>query len=698
MTSGPQEPSASSSLTAASAGEGVPPARSPRSERVIVSLFFAVAFVLFAVLFLRMPLLNDSDSYYHLAVARLYAQHGIFARIPWARFSLLAAGGDKELLFHLLLIPFVTLVDPLIGGRLALALFNATVATILGWRAHRAIGAAGFFVPLVLWLAAPPFVMRIVRLRPEWLALIVILAAVTMLPRRHRDRWLGVLSFLFALSYTAFHVFLALCFFWIVCESWQEAKRTLLADAKSASIMTNFLKRSVGRFVWPAAGAVAALLLHPYPLQLLRLWYVQNVVFFLEKNRLNVGVEIRPPSLPGVVTSSLGWLLAIGWLLYFAKSRASGGPAELGEGRTIKDGHEYNRRTGDQDRNLTRITDRSSGVSRMAGGSVLSKTVVAACLFAILFVFMTRMATYAFPLVTLAAIEVAAVAKRRPRTSIVLAGVTACCLLGLPGLVALRPVRFLLDGARVSPERGWAEFGRAVPAGARVATDWQTGEHYAFWAPQGRYLNVLEPLFMARPYPAQYTALRRIYEGREPDVPGTVKTMLASDYFAADLSAVHPILLARLRNDPRLVLLHEGTNALYRIESRPERFVRDWNGVTSPDFVAIDAHQLVDDNSSALPRGSAGRPSRWKTEVGGCVTFRHLEPPRAVAQTFELAPYGPSTLTIDGRPVTSTHETRFAVLGAGYRFQLMPAAVPQVIEVTSCRAIDGVGGFYLLRR
>ncbi|MEO8036586.1 MAG: hypothetical protein ABI837_19265, partial [Acidobacteriota bacterium] len=195
-----------------------------RLARFITPLFFLVSFFVFAFVFLRMPLLNDSDSYYHLAVARLYAHNGVFAAIPWARFSLLAAGGDKELLFHLVLIPFVTLVDPAVGGRLALALLNASVATILAWRATKSLGLPGLLVPALLWLAAPPFVMRAVRLRPEWLALLLILIAVTW-SFKNRPRALGALSLLFALSYTAFHVFVALCVMWLGYEWWVDVVR-----------------------------------------------------------------------------------------------------------------------------------------------------------------------------------------------------------------------------------------------------------------------------------------------------------------------------------------------------------------------------------------------------------------------------------------------------------------------------------------
>src|SRR5689334_14292923 len=116
---------------------------------------FVVYFALIAALVVPAHLLYDSDSYYHLAVARLYASDSLLAKIPWARMSILGDGGDKDSLFHIMLMPFVPWGAA--GGRVALALFNAAIATVIATLAMRAIGFAGALVPIWLWIAAPPF-------------------------------------------------------------------------------------------------------------------------------------------------------------------------------------------------------------------------------------------------------------------------------------------------------------------------------------------------------------------------------------------------------------------------------------------------------------------------------------------------------------------------------------------------------------
>jgi hypothetical protein len=112
---------------------------------------FVLALVCFGIVFQSLPVLYDTDSYYHLAIARTYARHGIVDSLPWAQLSLLHEFGDKEVLFHLLLAPVADTADPSAGGRWALALHNAALAAALAvavsirrrsrrrcrWKAHR---------------------------------------------------------------------------------------------------------------------------------------------------------------------------------------------------------------------------------------------------------------------------------------------------------------------------------------------------------------------------------------------------------------------------------------------------------------------------------------------------------------------------------------------------------------------------------
>ncbi|HEV7920830.1 MAG TPA: hypothetical protein VGR02_08585 [Thermoanaerobaculia bacterium] len=452
---------------------------------------FVVSFFLFAFLFLGMSILVDADSYYHLAVARWYAQEGIATPIPWARFSLLATGADKEWLFHLLLMPF-TLGDAATGGRLALAALNASLAAVIARYAASVLGPVGFAVPVWLWIAAPPFLARAVRLRPELLALLLILLAIGAATRRRYVAF-GLIAFAFALGYTAWHVFLFLALLW----AWRDRRLALAA----------------------ILGSIAGLILRPHPMATMQLWYVQNVEFFRWAGKLDVGDEIRPPSLHTLFVSSAFLLGVAGCWLLVARRRPDQQPA-----------------TGNQ-----------------------QLAAIAAGVFLLLFTRFGRMATYVYPLLLLAVLN-----ERARRFAPLILGGTL--LLALP--LAREPMLMDLLTHDYATEADLERFGRAVPPGAKIAATWGDAETYVFWAPQGRYLNVLEPLFLLARDPRAYEAQRRLFSGLDPD-PSARLRELDSNFIAFDVTSTPPALLARIATDPRFRLRYGGVNALFELVPAP---------------------------------------------------------------------------------------------------------------------------------
>ena len=588
-----------------------------------LTLHWVCAVIVFGSFFLRAPVLWDLDSYYHLAVARHYVENGVGDAIPWLRYSLLSSGADKEWLFHLLLMPFAALPDAAIGGRIALAMLNATIATVLAAIAARALGSAALVVPLWLWIAAPPFFARMMRLRPELLALLIILCAIVA-AARGRYRVLALLAFAFASGYTAFHVFVALAIAWQV---WVWAARQPTAESRQPSF------RLAAAAI---AGTVAGLLLRPRPIENLRLWYVQNIEFFQHVEHLDVGPEIHPPAWPQTILRSSIWIVTLAVLAFLAmrKGRA------VGRDRTL-----------------------------------LAFTAITASAFFILFLRMGRMATYVYPLLTLVVVIVVWQRVRVRTAAIVFA---AGAVLALP-LTFDRGVRdVILHLSNAASELDWFAFGRAVPAGAKVAATWSTAEAYVFWAPQGRYLNALDPLFMARPHPREYEAQRRLFGGLDPDVPLTLRLDLDSDYLALDWTMASPLLVERLRGDPRLEVVYGGYNALFRVRAA-EGFITRWEpGPHEPHPMAA----FVDVTSLAGE---------------GCATVRHEMTLGAASQvTLAFAPWGRSTLAIDGVELAKETAVPLAVLAREKKISVAVPAGPHTIEVRTCQD-RGRAGFFLRR-
>src|SRR5258708_31306795 len=230
-----------------------------------------------------MPSLWETDSYYPLAVARLYVEEGISAKPPWGRFSLIGEGGDKEYLFHLLLVPFVRFLGPGTGGRIALAAIDATIFTVVASAAVEMIGWPGLLVPVWMFVAVAPFTSRLLRIRPELAALVIIIAGVTYWPVR-RDRFLALLALLFTSAYTAFHVFAALSMLWLACDF--------------------FVLRLRPRWslFYPVAGCVAGGLAHPHFPRYPRISVAPKLLYFFHWAQLHLGAEIVAPDRALVIT------------------------------------------------------------------------------------------------------------------------------------------------------------------------------------------------------------------------------------------------------------------------------------------------------------------------------------------------------------------------------------------------------------
>lgn len=467
-------------------------------------VFALVSFFLLAFFYLRAPYLYDSDSYLHLAVARLYAQEGLVKALPWPRFSVMGeAYGDKELLFHIALLPFVH-GDAATGGRVALAAFGAGVLTTVGWIASRYAGSWGWALPWWLLLAAAPWNNRITRLRPELLALILLLLCAELMVRR-RWRWLGVAVAAFTVSYTAFHVAVGLVAIWVVV-----------------------LRLAEKRWEWmpliaAATGAVIGLLVHPHPTDHFRIWYLQNVTFFQMKNALDVGPEIFPPGWDILVLVLGAWWVAIGVLLL-----------------------------------------RGARAAWPSRPFVIYAS--AAFVFLALFLSMGRMVLYFVPFAALAAV-VAAREATWPRGWRVASAGIAIGAVAVGAFFSMR-IDFIaatVGNRHAAAEADLESLGARIPPGARVAATWEDAQLLAFWAPHGRYLNLYDPLFMAVHEPEAYQAQRAFFAGRAADPAAVVRTVLDSDYVAIHQVRRHRRLLQQLARDRRFRPVYGGDSALFEL-------------------------------------------------------------------------------------------------------------------------------------
>ena len=623
----------------------------PQTRLIATALTFAVCFALAFAWLRPLCMLFDTDSYYHLAVARAYAQHGLISELPWARFSAMRFGfGDKELLFHLLLAPFAGSADPLLGGKLALAGLVAALSTALVRAAWPAIGWSSLYVPLILVGGALSFDLRIIRLRPELLALLLILGTLAALSAQRHAR-VFVLSFAFAWSYTAVHALVGLCAVCFLYALWCERKPRY------------------AMLVAPLSGAVAGLLSHPHFPHNLRIAYLQNVVFWRYRDQSDIGDEILPLGITRFLEFDWPALLAL-LILYLALTRVAGAP-------------------------------------RSPLTAAARNYTVAAVGFGALFVTGGRFAIYAWPFALLAAAHQLAargyrIAPRLERVAGTRAHAERTWLVLLVwALVAgyhtvQRLTHFADLGGCIWPAqlRQLEQLGRAVPPGAKIAAPWTVSDEYVFFAPQGRYLNLLDPVFMRSAHPEAYLLQRALFRGELPDVPLALVD-LDSDYLAFTARILQP-LAAQIRQDPRLTPVVEHGQVLYRLRPGENRdFVLDYR--------VADTRAALRDTQTTYPRAAEPRARAVEGIVDGqrlgaagrCVWLEpqaQLTPGTRweVASTGTLSLFrGPDwQLDIPARPRL--------ILGDGTRFE-PPEPSPEPVVLKLCSG-ETPASFYLLRR
>jgi hypothetical protein len=608
----------------------------PRHQILAFAALFISVFLAFSFYFLSQPFLADGDSYYHLGIAKQFNERGIIDELPWARFSVMREGfGDKELLFHLVLAGFTAPpIDAEEMGRLAVAFFNAVLFTLLGWLATRALGWWGMLVPAYIYLGSYPFADRVFRLRPELMALTLLLLLIWLAARR-RYGFLALVAALFALAYTAWHVVALLALLFTIADRFRTA-----------------------RIEWktPAAilgGLAGGLLVHPHFPHNLIVWWYQNVLFFFYKSMLDVGTEIHPPTVRDSLLYHLPVVLSL--VIYWFCTRAA------------SDVDEEN-------------------------GRAARYFLVAATLFALLFLGMARMVTWLIPLAVLAVIFHRRIVVRRAALAIGLAVTLAAA--------AFQTV--LIFGQQAGEmhvaEALTAELGQSIPNGAKVATNWRYGTVLVFYAPQGRYFNVLDPVFMAASHPREHAISERLWSGDAVDVAAALRIM-DSDLILFDRTQARR-LYTQITRDPRFVPLFGRAGAgdiLAQLSLEGSaKFLRDWRVTPNAPAVPITQWPLHSWSPDRRVREMEAYVDLAPRSAGpNCRTAAHELPIRT--GTIEIAPSGPTQVHIDGVLVAKTDRDSGAVLGTGLLIPLRLTEGTHWLVVTTCRS-GNQRGFYALMR
>ncbi len=269
------------------------------------ALCFAVAAVATALI-VRMSFATvpDPDSFYHFRHAALYAERGVtMSAFPWLVYSVISRyASDVGYGFHLLLIPFTLVRDPVLGVKLAAAFEIALIMVLCYWvmRRHGIAYAAAW--PYLLIFLGPPIVYTVIQTRPQTLAM-----------------GFSALLLSFLLSGSGWGVFAAsgaISFFHL----------NIAAVVPGVVMVTAAVQGIVERrwewrkWVAAALGLAVGLALRPNLMGTVRLLYVQTVVHEVVRQRhlpLLFGREWAPMSPSAATAFSYFLLIWVGMAVVF---------------------------------------------------------------------------------------------------------------------------------------------------------------------------------------------------------------------------------------------------------------------------------------------------------------------------------------------------------------------------------------------
>lgn len=166
-------------------------------------LVFCVALVMFAV-WTAAPTFRDPDTFYHIKVTEIMIEkQRAIAEFPWLQFTTLKdAYADHHLLYHVYLVPFIILLKPVIGVKLATALLAAlTILLFQLLLVSQKVRYAAFFSLLLLFTHG--FAFRMALAKAPAVGFLFLVGGFYLIANR-KYRLLIPLSFCFVWAYGGF--------------------------------------------------------------------------------------------------------------------------------------------------------------------------------------------------------------------------------------------------------------------------------------------------------------------------------------------------------------------------------------------------------------------------------------------------------------------------------------------------------------
>ncbi len=149
----------------------------------------------------------DPDAFYHTQIALLTAEQGAVLDFPWQQFTLLKDTFiDHHFLYHVLLIPFVSFGNPLIGAKIA-TFFLSSAFIVVFYLFLKSQKVKFPFAYSLLLALTTAFSFRLNLTKASALSLILFFIGYYLIVKK-KYYLLTILSFLYVWSYGGFSLIL----------------------------------------------------------------------------------------------------------------------------------------------------------------------------------------------------------------------------------------------------------------------------------------------------------------------------------------------------------------------------------------------------------------------------------------------------------------------------------------------------------
>lgn len=254
------------------------------------------------------PTLPEPDSFYHAKIAQFISQGKILHQFPWlSETSLKDNFVDHHFLYHLLLVPFVKLFDPLVGVKVATVIFASFLTLTIYWL-FKQFQVKWPFLFTAMLMAIQPWLFRVSLVKAPAVFLILFLLAFYCLIHQ-KTILLFLLSFLGVWLYAGWPlipvmVILYVLLVWLLEKT--KIKESLWQKVK------NFLKIKKQQIIpWPGimyclGGVVGGIILNPYFPNNLKFYWQQivKIAVINQQGIIGVGGEWYPYGLVKLVSDA----------------------------------------------------------------------------------------------------------------------------------------------------------------------------------------------------------------------------------------------------------------------------------------------------------------------------------------------------------------------------------------------------------